>query len=114
MIRTSIATLMVTTTGALALVALLVLGLSGALPAPVTVGAAPGSAAVNAGSPGSVGPPAFGRGSGAGHDDGLSQTALDGDEVSPALATYGIDNDGNLFEVHSPDTEVPRLSGPTL
>jgi hypothetical protein len=46
-------------------------------------------------------------------DDGLSRTDLEGDEVSPALATYGIDRDGNLFEVHSPHTEVARLSGPT-
>jgi len=37
---------------------------------------------------------------------------LTGDEVSPALATYGIDRDGNLFEVHSPQTEEPRLAGP--
>jgi hypothetical protein len=34
---------------------------------------------------------------------------LEGDEISPALATYGIDGDGNLFEVHSPHTEEPRL-----
>jgi len=37
---------------------------------------------------------------------------LQGDEVSSALATYGIDRDGNLFEVHSPQTELPRLPGP--
>jgi hypothetical protein len=50
----------------------------------------------------------------AGEDSsGTSQTDLQGDEVSPALATYGIDRDGNLFEVHSPHTEVPRLPGPT-
>jgi len=41
-------------------------------------------------------------------------TEIDGDRVSPALATYGIDRDGNLFEVHSPHTEVPRLAGPTI
>ncbi len=45
---------------------------------------------------------------------GPSKTDFEGDEVSPALATYGIDRDGNLFEVHSPHTEVPRLPGPTL
>jgi hypothetical protein len=45
-------------------------------------------------------------------EEGLTRTDLEGDEVSPALATYGIDRDGNLFEVHSPHTEVPRLSGP--
>lgn len=37
---------------------------------------------------------------------------MTGDEVSPALATYGIDRDGNLFEVHSPQTEEPRLAAP--
>jgi hypothetical protein len=46
--------------------------------------------------------------------DGMSKTDLEGDEVSPALATYGIDGEGNLFEVHSPHTEVPRLAGPTI
>jgi hypothetical protein len=46
--------------------------------------------------------------------DGTSKTDIEGDEVSPALATYGIDRDGNLFEVHSPQTEVPRLPGPTI
>jgi len=37
---------------------------------------------------------------------------LGGDEISPALATYGIDRDGNLFEIHSPQTEEPRLGSP--
>lgn len=37
---------------------------------------------------------------------------LGGDEVSPALATYSTDRDGNLFEVHSPQTEDPRLGSP--
>lgn len=46
--------------------------------------------------------------------DGMSKTDFEGDEVSPALATYGIDREGNLFEVHSPHTEVPRLAGPTI
>jgi hypothetical protein len=46
--------------------------------------------------------------------DGMSKTDFEGDEVSPALATYGIDRDGNLFEVHSPHTEVPHLPGPTI
>jgi hypothetical protein len=50
-----------------------------------------------------------------GDDSGsLGKTDFEGDEVSPALATYGIDRDGNLFEVHSPHTEVPRLPGPTI
>jgi hypothetical protein len=42
----------------------------------------------------------------------LPKVDLEGDEVSPALATYGIDHDGNLFEVHSPQTEEPKLASP--
>lgn len=49
-----------------------------------------------------------------GESGGMSRMDFEGDEVSPALATYGIDRDGNLFEVHSPHTEVPRLPGPTI
>jgi hypothetical protein len=41
------------------------------------------------------------------------RTAIQGDEVSNAVATYGIDDAGNLYEVHSPHTEVPSLGGPT-
>jgi hypothetical protein len=41
------------------------------------------------------------------------QTSFTGDEVNPALATYGIDRDGNMYEVHSPHTEEPRLPPPT-
>ncbi len=37
---------------------------------------------------------------------------LEGDEVSPALATYGINREGNLYEVHSPQTEEPKLGAP--
>lgn len=37
---------------------------------------------------------------------------LEGDEVSPALATYGINREGNLYEVHSPQTEEPKLGSP--
>ncbi len=46
-------------------------------------------------------------------DEGAVDTGarvnLAGDEVSPAVATYGVDREGNLYEVHSPDTEEPRL-----
>jgi len=45
--------------------------------------------------------------------EGETRTALQGDEVSDALATYGIDGSGNLYEVHSPETEVPKLGRPT-
>ena len=45
--------------------------------------------------------------------EGETRTALQGDEVSDALATYGIDGAGKLYEVHSPETEVPKLGRPT-
>jgi hypothetical protein len=45
--------------------------------------------------------------------EGETRTALQGDEVSDALATYGIDGTGKLYEVHSPETEVPKLGRPT-
>jgi hypothetical protein len=45
--------------------------------------------------------------------EGETRTALQGDEVSDALATYGIDGSGKLYEVHSPETEVPKLGRPT-
>jgi len=45
--------------------------------------------------------------------EGETRTALQGDEVSDALATYGIDGAGKLYEVHSPETEVPKLGRPS-
>jgi hypothetical protein len=40
------------------------------------------------------------------------RTTLQGDDINDAIATYGIDDGGNLYEVHSPQTEVPSLGGP--
>ncbi len=40
------------------------------------------------------------------------QIDIQGDEVKPAVATYGVDRTGNLYEIHSPMTEVPRLASP--
>jgi hypothetical protein len=37
---------------------------------------------------------------------------LYGNEVSPAVATYSFDALGSLYEVHSPQTELPRLGSP--
>jgi hypothetical protein len=37
---------------------------------------------------------------------------LYGNEVTPAVATYTFDDLGTLYEVHSPQTEVPRLGSP--
>jgi len=47
-------------------------------------------------------------------DFGESDAVLDlyGNEVMPAVATYTFDDLGSLYEVHSPQTEVPRLGSP--
>ena len=45
--------------------------------------------------------------------EGEPRTTLQGDDINNAIATYGIDEGGNLYEVHSPQTEVPSLGGPT-
>jgi hypothetical protein len=37
---------------------------------------------------------------------------LYGNEVSPAIATYSFDALGSPYEVHSPQTELPRLGSP--
>ena len=37
---------------------------------------------------------------------------LYGNEVSDAIATYSLDPTGSLYELHSPQTELPRLASP--
>jgi hypothetical protein len=37
---------------------------------------------------------------------------LYGNEVSNAVARYKLDDTGGLYEVHSPQTELPRLASP--
>ena len=37
-----------------------------------------------------------------------------GNEIARPLARYRVDHRGSLYEVHSPDTEVPRLKPPQL
>ena len=37
---------------------------------------------------------------------------LYGNEVNDAIATYTLDPTGSLYELHSPQTELPRLGGP--
>jgi hypothetical protein len=37
---------------------------------------------------------------------------LYGNEVDEAIATYSLDPTGSLYEVHSPQTELPRLASP--
>jgi hypothetical protein len=37
---------------------------------------------------------------------------LYGNEVSDAIATYSLDPAGSLYELHSPQTELPKLPSP--
>jgi hypothetical protein len=46
----------------------------------------------------------------AGGSDGF--TDLYGNEVTDAIATYTFDRSGSLYELHSPQTELPRLGIP--
>ena len=47
-----------------------------------------------------------------GADEGAGVPDLYGNEVSDAVAKYKADGAGALYEVHSPQTEVPRLGSP--
>lgn len=101
--------------GALAIVAMLVLGVSNGATLPRVSASAITTALEKPRPPAPPGPP-----SGATVDSdvpkllqGESRTTLDGDDIDDAIATYGIDDGGNLYEVHSPQTEVPSLGGPT-
>jgi hypothetical protein len=98
--------------GCAALVALLLMGTTGKLPFVRVPGvsSAADSPSGRLTAPGPPLPPSADDQVGPNGD----RTDFEGDDVSPAVATYGIDRDGNLFEVHSPHTEVPRLPSPTL
>ena len=45
---------------------------------------------------------------------GGADVAIDlyGNEVNAAIATYELDRTGALYELHSPQTEVPQLPPP--
>ena len=45
-------------------------------------------------------------------DDVHNAVALYGNEVTPAVATYKLDGMGALYELHSPQTELPQLAPP--
>jgi hypothetical protein len=53
-----------------------------------------------------------------GADGATPETAADGfvdlygNEVTDAIATYTFDQTGSLYELHSPQTELPRLATP--
>jgi hypothetical protein len=46
--------------------------------------------------------------------DGDDESAVDllGNPVSDAIAKYKMDATGGLYELHSPQTEIPRLAAP--
>ena len=45
-------------------------------------------------------------------EPGDTATDLQGNEVTDAVARYKFDATGSLYELHSPQTEVPRLRSP--
>jgi hypothetical protein len=45
-------------------------------------------------------------------DEAAGFTDLYGNEVTDAVATYTFDQAGSLYELHSPQTELPRLGIP--
>jgi hypothetical protein len=45
-------------------------------------------------------------------DDSDGPVDLLGNEVTDAVAKYKLDATGSLYETHSPQTELPRLSSP--
>jgi hypothetical protein len=66
----------------------------------------PDAAAIQASADGLLGEPGD-------HKD-VAQSIVDlyGNEVSDAIATYSLDKTGSLYELHSPQTELPRLGAP--
>ena len=46
------------------------------------------------------------------HSDDDAIVDLYGNEVSDAVAKYELDPSGSLYELHSPQTELPRLASP--
>jgi hypothetical protein len=47
-----------------------------------------------------------------GQDDEIGAVDLYGNDVTSAVATYKLDAEGSLYELHSPQTELPRLGSP--
>jgi hypothetical protein len=45
--------------------------------------------------------------------DAAGAADLYGNEVTDAVATFKLDDKGSLYEVHSPQTELPVLGSPT-
>lgn len=47
-----------------------------------------------------------------GFADEVGAVDLYGNDVTDAVATYKLDAEGSLYELHSPQTELPRLGSP--
>ena len=47
-------------------------------------------------------------------DDAPQRLDVRGNEIARPVARYRIDERGSLYEVHSPETEVPRLKPPLM
>jgi hypothetical protein len=49
-----------------------------------------------------------------GRDDDENEGDVDlyGNDVTDAVAKYKLDSDGSLYELHSPQTQLPRLESP--
>jgi hypothetical protein len=47
-----------------------------------------------------------------GDDSNTGEVDLFGNEVTDAVARYRFDATGSLYEVHSPQTEIPKLGSP--
>lgn len=45
-------------------------------------------------------------------DDAQGTVDLFGNDVTDAVARYRLDATGSLYEVHSPETEIPKLGSP--
>ena len=47
-------------------------------------------------------------------DDAPHRLDVRGNEIDRPVARYRVDDRGSLYEVHSPETEVPRLKPPVM
>ena len=45
-------------------------------------------------------------------DEDAGEVDLFGNDVTDAMARYAFDATGSLYEVHSPQTEIPKLGSP--
>ena len=47
-------------------------------------------------------------------NDAPQRLDVRGNEIARPVARYRVDERGSLYEVHSPETEVPRLKAPVM